>query len=107
MEGEQMVHADGEALQGHIKDDDLVMVDFWATWCAPCRAMAPMLDRLAKEFPGLRIVKVDAEEHKQLLSDYDVRSLPTLQVYRAGQRVDQLMGKVPYEMMRRAVQSAI
>lgn len=107
MNGEQTVHADGDALKTHIKEDDLVMVDFWAAWCAPCRAMAPMLDRLAKEFPSLRIVKVDAEAHKDLLGDYDVRSLPTLQVYRAGKRVDQLMGKVPYEMMRRAVQSAI
>ncbi|MCS3470103.1 thioredoxin 1 [Pseudomonas sp. JUb42] len=106
MEGEQMMHVDGESLVRHIREDEFVMVDFWATWCAPCRAMAPMLDRLAKEFPSLRIVKIDAEEHKHLLNDYDVRSLPNLQIYRAGQRVDQLMGKVPYEMIRRAVASA-
>ncbi|WP_166100143.1 thioredoxin family protein [Duganella aceris] len=106
MEGGQMIHVDGASLSRHIQDDELVLVDFWATWCAPCRAMAPMLDRLAKDFPGLRIVKLDAEEHKDLLDSYNVRSLPTLQIYRAGERVDQLMGKVPYEMIRRAVQGA-
>jgi thioredoxin 1 len=103
MEGVQVVHADGEALQAHLRDDDLVMVDFWAAWCAPCRAMAPLLDRLAKEFPGLRVVKVDAEAQKDLLSTYGVRSLPTLQVYRGGALAEQLLGKVPYELMRRAV----
>ena len=106
MQGEQVVQADGAALQGHIQDDALVMVDFWATWCAPCRAMAPMLERLASEFPQLRIVKVDADAHKPLLEQYGVRSLPTLQIYRGGARVDELMGKVPYQIMRRAVEAA-
>lgn len=107
MQGDQIVQADGDTLQGHIQGDALVMVDFWATWCAPCRAMAPMLDRLAGEFPRLRIVKVDADAHKPLLEQYGVRSLPTLQLYRDGQRVDELMGKVPYQMMRRAVEGAV
>lgn len=107
MDGTQVVHADGDALLSHIRNDEHVMVDFWATWCAPCRAMAPLLDRLAKEFPDLRIVKVDAEEHKALLEVHDVRSLPTLQFYRKGERVEQLMGKVPYEMMRRTLQGSV
>lgn len=107
MEGAQVVHADGPALLSHIRNDEHVMVDFWASWCAPCRAMAPLLDRLAKDFPQLRIVKVDAEAHKPLLEVYGVRSLPTLQFFRNGERVEQLMGKVPYEMMRRAVQGAV
>ncbi len=106
MDGVQVVHADGEMLTSHVRDDALVLVDFWATWCAPCRAMAPLLDRLAKEFPALRIVKVDAEAHKDLLDAYNVKSLPTLQVYRDGSLVDQLLGKVPYELMRRAVTAA-
>ena len=107
MQGEQVVQADGETLQDHIQGDALVLVDFWADWCAPCRAMAPLLDRLASEYPQLRIVKVDAEAHKPLLEQYGVRSLPTLQVYRNGERVDELMGKVPYQMMRRAVDTAV
>lgn len=106
MEGTQVVHADGETLEAHLRDDELVMVDFWAAWCAPCRAMAPLLDRLATEFPGLRVVKVDAEAQKDLLPAYGVRSLPTLQVYRGGALAEQLLGKVPYELMRRAVAGA-
>lgn len=107
MQNKQMVHADGATLSGHIQGDALVMVDFWADWCAPCRAMAPLLDRLAGEYPQLRIVKVDAEAHKPLLEQYGVRSLPTLQFYRDGKRVEELMGKVPYQMMRRAVETAV
>jgi len=103
MNGTQVIHADGEKLKAHVRDDELVLVDFWAAWCAPCRAMAPLLDRLAAEFPELRIVKVDAEAEKDLLGTYNVRSLPTLQIYRHGNLVDQLLGKVPYELMRRAV----
>ena len=107
MLSEQVVHSEGTSLKQHIAENKLLMVDFWATWCAPCLAMAPMLDRLAGEFPSLRIVKIDADAHKDLLDEYDVRSLPTLLVYRSGERVDRLTGKVPYAMMRRAVEGAV
>ncbi|MBN9206922.1 thioredoxin family protein [Methylibium petroleiphilum] len=102
----RVVEADAEALKTHLQSPGLVMVDFWAAWCAPCRAMAPMLDRLAIEFPGVRVVKVDAETHKDVLETYGVRSLPTLQLYRNQSKLEQLIGKVPYELMRRAVLDA-
>jgi len=102
----QAVHANGESLKQQIAGNDLVMVDFWATWCAPCRAMAPLLDRLAGEFPNLRIVKIDADANADLLVEYEVKSVPTLLVYRSGNLVERLVGKAPYAMMLRAVQSA-
>ena len=105
MSSQQVVHADGASLKQEIARNELLMVDFWASWCAPCRAMAPMLDRLAGEFPNLRIVKIDADANADLLKEYDVKSLPTLLVYRSGSRVEQLVGKVPYAMMLRAIQS--
>ena len=105
MMNQQIVHADGASLKQEIAGNELLMVDFWATWCAPCRAMAPMLDRLAGEFPNLRVVKIDADANADLLKEYDVKSLPTLLVYRSGSRVEQLVGKVPYAMMLRAIQS--
>lgn len=107
MASQQVVHADGASLKREIASNELVMVDFWAAWCAPCRAMAPMLDRLAGEFPSLRIVKVDADANKEFLEEYDVKSLPTLLVYRSGSRVEQLVGKVPYALMVRAIQGAV
>ena len=107
MLNQQIVHADGPSLKQEIAGNELLMVDFWATWCAPCRAMAPMLDRLAGEFPKLRIVKIDADANADLLKEFDVKSLPTLLVYRSGNRVEQLVGKVPYAIMLRAIQSTI
>ncbi len=106
MSSEQIIHADSTSLKQHIASNELVMVDFWADWCAPCRAMAPILDRVAGEFPSLRIVKIDAEAHKELLEEYNVRSLPTLLLYRSGERVDQLTGKVPHALIHRAIQGA-
>lgn len=106
MMNQQIVHADGASLKQEIAGNELLMVDFWATWCAPCRAMAPMLDRLAGEFPNLRVVKIDADANADLLKEYDVKSLPTLLVYRSGKRVEQLVGKVPYAIMQRAIQGA-
>ncbi|WP_353093194.1 thioredoxin family protein [Methylibium sp.] len=102
----RVVEADAEELKVHLQSSGLVMVDFWAAWCAPCRAMAPMLDRLAIEFPDVQVVKIDAEAHKEVLETYGVRSLPTLQLYRHQSKLEQLIGKVPYELMRRAVLDA-
>lgn len=107
MTSQQVVHADGASLKREIASNELVMVDFWAAWCAPCGAMAPMLDRLAGEFPSLRIVKVDADANKEVLEEYDVKSLPTLLLYRSGSRVEQLVGKVPYALMLRAIRGAV
>lgn len=101
-----IIHADGAALKQEIAKNEVVLVDFWAGWCAPCKAVAPLIDRLATEFPGVRIVKVDAEAHKELLEEYEVQSLPTVQVYRSGERVEQLRGKIPYTLMQRALQNA-
>lgn len=106
MSNARIEHADAESLKVHLQSEGLVMVDFWADWCAPCRALAPMLDRLSNEFPDVRVVKVDAEAHKELLETYGVRSLPTLQLYKNKEKVEQLTGKVPYEFMRRAVLTA-
>lgn len=102
----RVVDTDAEGLKAHLQRSGLVMVDFWAAWCAPCKVVAPMLDRLAIEFPDVRVVKVDADAHKDILESYGVRSLPTLQLYRNGTRLDQLMGKVPYEFIRRSVLNA-
>ncbi len=106
MTSQRIVETDAEGLKTHLQSPGLVMVDFWAAWCAPCRAMAPMLERLTLEFPHVRVVKVDAEAHKDLLEAYGVRSLPTLQLFKNQSKLEQLVGKVPYELMRRAILAA-
>jgi thioredoxin len=107
MSSEKIIHADGATLTREIAENDTVLVDFWAPWCAPCKAMAPLLDRIAGEYPNIRVVKVDAEAHEPLMADYDVQSLPTIQIYRGGKCVEQLRGKLPYPVIQRALQAAL
>lgn len=74
----------------------LVLVDFWATWCGPCRMVAPILEQLAEEYAGkLKIVKVDADVHGVLLDLWDIKSIPTILVYNNGQVVRTIVGARP------------
>jgi thioredoxin 1 len=73
--------------------DQLVVVDFWATWCGPCRSMAPHLDTIANEYDGkIRIVKVDVDRNQKSAITYGIQNLPTLLVFKNGEVVDKLVG---------------
>jgi thioredoxin 1 len=74
----------------------LVLVDFWATWCPPCRRLAPTVDALATEYEGrLSVAKVDVDESPELAQRYGIQSIPTLILFRDGQPVDQRLGALP------------
>jgi thioredoxin 1 len=73
-----------------------VMVDFWATWCAPCKMVAPTVEELAKEYAGkAKFVKVNTDENPDLASRYKIRGIPTLMFFKNGQVIDQIVGAVP------------
>ncbi|ENE2732114.1 thioredoxin [Stenotrophomonas maltophilia] len=79
-----------------LKSQTPVLVDFWAPWCPPCRAIAPSLEELAEEFEGkLQIIKVDIDQNPQLAQRYGVRSIPTLKVFVNGDVVHELVGALP------------
>ncbi|MBN1238290.1 MAG: thioredoxin [Gammaproteobacteria bacterium] len=72
-----------------------VLVDYWAEWCAPCRMIAPLIDQIAAAYQGrLKVVKVDVEEHPALARRYQVRSIPTLMLFRDGRPVGTHVGVV-------------
>ena len=76
--------------------DEVVLVDFWATWCGPCKAIAPVLDELSSEYEGkARIVKIDVDQNPNLAAQYGIRSIPTLFVFKNGEKVDATMGMQP------------
>ena len=87
-----------QSSDGSFKTDVLdsavpVVVDFWATWCGPCRAMAPHLDAIAEQYDGqVRIVKVDVDANQNTAVTYGIQSLPTLLVFKDGKVVDKMVG---------------
>ena len=75
---------------------DTVLVEFWAEWCGPCRAVSPILDRIAEENPGkIRLVKVNADDNPQLSMKYLVTSIPAMKVFRGGELVKTIIGAKP------------
>jgi thioredoxin 1 len=78
-----------------LENQKVVLVDFWAEWCGPCRMVAPVLDEIAKETPNLEVVKVNVDEQPQLAMDYNVTGIPLLGVFKDGKMVKQLVGARP------------
>ena len=87
---------DGTFEQEVLKSDTPVLVDFWATWCGPCKAIAPAVDELAKEYKGkLKVAKLDIDNHQQVPQKYGIRSIPTLLLFQDGRVVEQRVGALP------------
>ncbi len=85
-----------------------VLIDFWAPWCGPCRAISPVVEELAGEYAGrLKVVKMNVDDNPQTPSRYGVRGIPNLIVFKGGQVADQIVGAVPKAHLVRAIDQVI
>lgn len=83
-----------------LKNDKILVVDFWATWCAPCRFLSPVIEELAGEYAGrINFGKVDVDENPQVSAKFDIRSIPTVIMFKNGKVVDTSIGAVPKQML--------
>ena len=81
---------------GLLQEDKLLVVDFFATWCGPCKKLSPTLDEVSEEFgEQVNIVKVDVDESEDLAMNYGIRSVPTVLFFKNGQQVDKFVGALP------------
>jgi thioredoxin 1 len=93
MAGDVREISDSEFSKEVIESSTPVLVDFWATWCAPCRAISPMVEELAAQYRGkVKFVKVNADDNQEAAQNLGVRNLPTLFTFKGGKVVDQIVG---------------
>jgi len=89
-----------------LQSDTPVFVDFWAEWCAPCRAMGPYVDKLAADYEGrLKVFKINTQDNMDVPSRYGITAIPTFLLIKGGEVVKQMVGSQPYDELKKVVEA--
>jgi thioredoxin 1 len=103
-----MAISDADFEQEILKADIPAMVDFWAAWCGPCRAIAPVVEELARDYAGkVKVAKMNVDENAKTPSKYGIRAIPTLIIFKGGQVVEQITGAVSKSLIENALKKAL
>jgi len=91
-----------------LESDVPVFVDFWAEWCAPCRAMSPYVDKLAQEYQGkIKVLKINTQDNQDVPSRYGITAIPTFLIIKKGEVVKQMVGSQPYDALKKVIDATL
>jgi thioredoxin 1 len=91
-----------------INAQGLVMIDFWAAWCGPCRMISPTVEELAKEYTGkVKVLKLNTDENSEIASRYKIMGIPTIMFFKGGAKLDQIVGVVPKQQLKAKLDSLL
>ena len=93
--------------EDYITEHEIVIIDFWATWCAPCKNFSPVFSKVAKSYPNITFAKVDIEEEQDLAQAFEIRSVPHLMVFKKGIVIYSESGTMPESTLRELADQAI
>lgn len=91
-----------------LKAQGVVMIDFWAAWCGPCRMISPTVEELAKEYSGkVKVMKLNTDDNSEIASRYKIMGIPTIMFFKNGEKVDQIVGVVPKQQLKSKLDSLL
>lgn len=101
-----VIHANEEAFTKLLESGEPMLVDFFATWCGPCKMLAPVIEEIAADYEGkVHVLKVDTDENQSLAVNYGIMNIPTVILFQSGNEVDRLVGVLPKESFCQMIDS--
>lgn len=109
MASDKVIHLNSDNFKEEVENSSIpVLIDFWASWCGPCKMIAPVIDQLADEFDGkAKITKLNVDDNRELASQFKVMSIPTLLIFKNGAVVNQAVGARPKGEIEKMINSAL
>ncbi len=108
MSGKYLVATDQNFKKEILESDKVALVDFWAAWCGPCQMLGPVIEELAGDYEGKAVIaKLNVDENPGTASQYGIRSIPSLLVFKNGQVVDQMLGALPKNQIAKKIDEHI